>query len=156
MAEAREAAYESGLIPAQKILGEDIRFQLLPLFGEDPFAFRFGFDLTKVRVLQEDLYRMIQRHDLAIRGGWEQVYEGRQAAGLEVTDNDRIYLRDTRLTEVPADGGDARPLRPYTGTEPAIPDPTNDNDERSPRRRRSRRSASRPRPARSDQAIGGP
>jgi hypothetical protein len=38
MAEAREAAYESGLIPAQKILGEDIRFQLLPLFGDDPFV----------------------------------------------------------------------------------------------------------------------
>jgi hypothetical protein len=64
MAEAREAAYEAGLIPMQRILGEDIRFQLLADFGDDPFAFRFGFDLSKVRVLQEDLYRQAQRHDL--------------------------------------------------------------------------------------------
>jgi HK97 family phage portal protein len=124
MAEAREAAYESGLIPAQKILGEDIRFQLLPLFGDDPFAFRFGFDLSKVRVLQEDLYRQTQRHDLAIRGGWETVAEGRRAANLEVDDHDKVYLRDTRLTEVPQGGGDARPLRPYTGTDQPVPDPT--------------------------------
>jgi hypothetical protein len=55
--EAREAAYESGLIPCQRILGEDIRFQLLPLYGSDgdPFQWRFGFDLKKVRVLQDDL-----------------------------------------------------------------------------------------------------
>jgi hypothetical protein len=30
MAEAREAAYEQAIIPTQRILGEDIRFQLLP------------------------------------------------------------------------------------------------------------------------------
>lgn len=123
MAEAREAAYESGLIPAQKILGEEIRFQLLPLFGDDPFAFRFGFDLSKVRVLQEDLYRLTQRHDLAVRGGWELVSEARRAVNLEATEFDDVYLRDTRLTEVPADGGEARPLRPYTGTETPITDP---------------------------------
>jgi hypothetical protein len=29
MAEAREAAYESGIIPTQRIIAEDIRFQLL-------------------------------------------------------------------------------------------------------------------------------
>jgi HK97 family phage portal protein len=46
-AEARSAAYESTLIPSQRILGEDVRFQLLPEFEDDPFAWRFGFDLSK-------------------------------------------------------------------------------------------------------------
>jgi hypothetical protein len=32
MGEAREAAYESGIIPTQRIIAEDIRFQLLPEF----------------------------------------------------------------------------------------------------------------------------
>jgi hypothetical protein len=128
MAEAREAAYESGLIPAQKLLG---RRHPLPAAcrcsARIPFDFRFGFDLSKVRVLQEDLYRLTQRHDLAVRGGWELVSEARRASGLDVLPIDDVYLRDTRLTEVPADGGEARPLRPYTGTSAPIPDPTSGN-----------------------------
>lgn len=113
MAEAREAAYESGLIPAQRILGEDIRFQLLPLFGDDPFEWRFGFDLSTVRVLQEDLYRQAQRHDLLIRGGWEMVGEGRRAMGLEVDDErDSIFLRPLNIAEVDGHTGAVRSLAP--------------------------------------------
>jgi HK97 family phage portal protein len=98
MAEAREAAYESGIIPIQRILAEDVRWQLLSLFEADPFQWRFGFDLTKVRVLQEDLYRQMQRHDLAVRGGWEMVSEARRAAGLPVDDNrDDVFLRQASM-----------------------------------------------------------
>jgi HK97 family phage portal protein len=112
MAEAREAAYEAGLIPMQKILAEEIRFQLLTNFESDPHAWIFGFDLSKVRVLQEDLYRLAQRLDLGVRGGWAQVAEARQAAGLEVTDADRIYLRQTSYVMVPAGGNEVIPLAP--------------------------------------------
>jgi HK97 family phage portal protein len=123
MAEAREAAYESGLIPAQKILGEDIRFQLLPLFGEDPFKFRFGFDLSKVRVLQEDLFRQAQRHDLGVQGGWETVLEARRAMGLEVDEaRDNMFLRDWRKTMVDAKTGVITPLKQAPATDPSIPD----------------------------------
>jgi HK97 family phage portal protein len=104
MGEARAAAYEAGLIPMQRIMAEDVNFQLLPDFETDPFVFRFGFDLKKVRVLQEDLYRQAQRHDLAIRGGWEQVYEGRMAMGLDVTETDRVFLRPLNIATVPAAG----------------------------------------------------
>lgn len=109
MAEAREAAYESGIIPMQRILAEDIRFQLLAEFEEDPFAWRFGFDLSKVRVLQEDLYRQAQRLDLGIRGGWVAVAEGRRAMGLELNAVDNVYLRQAFVVQVPTDGGEIIP-----------------------------------------------
>lgn len=47
--EAREAAYEENIIPSQRILAEEVRFQLLPDFEDDPFGYRFGFDLSAVR-----------------------------------------------------------------------------------------------------------
>lgn len=113
MAEAREAAYESGLIPGQRFLGEDIRFQLLPLFGENPFEWRFGFDLTKVRVLQEDLYRQALRLDLAVRGGWAMVKEARRPMGLEVDEErDSVFLRPANATQVDGQSGLFSPLAP--------------------------------------------
>lgn len=111
MGEAREASYEAGLIPMQRILAEDVRFQLLADFA-NPFRWNFGFDLSKVRVLQPDEYRMAQKYDLAIRGGWAQVAEGREAMGWAVTDADRIYLRPANIVEVPAAGGAPRALAP--------------------------------------------
>lgn len=106
MAEAREAAYESGIIPTQRILSEDIRFQLLSEWeGDDEvFGWRFGFDLSKVRVLQEDLYRQAQRLDLVIRGGWGMVSEGRRAMGLPVEqDRDDVFLRPLNVSTVRGD-----------------------------------------------------
>lgn len=112
MGEALEYAYSNGLIPMMKLLAEDVRFQLLPKFEDDPHAFRFGFDLSLVRALQEDLYRVASRLDLGVRGGWAQVAEARQAMGLEVNDGDRIYLRQSQYVEVPADGSPTRSLAP--------------------------------------------
>lgn len=103
MGEAREAAYEAGLIPTQRIMSEDIRFQLLTDFERDVFALRFGFDLSKVRVLQEDLYRQTQRHAIALREGAEMVAEFRRALDLEVDkDRDEVFLRAANVVTVPA------------------------------------------------------
>ena len=110
MGEAREMAYESSLIPMQRILAEDLRFQLLPDFERDPFAWRVGFDLSKVRVLQDDEDKMVRRLDVAIRGGWATVGEGRRRVGLPVQQGDDVYLRQVNLTQVPADGSDPVPL----------------------------------------------
>lgn len=102
MGEARVAAYEAALIPMQRILAEKIRFDLLPLFvGLDPFEWRFSFDLTKVRVFQEDLYRLAQRLDVGVRGGWVMVSEARRALGLPVTEADDVYLRLSTVVQVP-------------------------------------------------------
>lgn len=101
MAEAREAAYESGIIPMQRNLGEDVRFQLLPDFATDPDTHRFGFDLAKVRVLQEDLYRLAQRVDLAWRGGWAMRSEARRALGLEVDpERDDVFYQPLNVAIV--------------------------------------------------------
>lgn len=118
MSEAREMAYESNIIPSQRLLGEDIRFQLLPDFvtPAEVWVWRFGFDLSKVRVLQEDVYRQAQRLDLGVRGGWVQVGEARRHLGFEVTDADAIYLRQVNLAEVRASDGKVTPLAQPAGT----------------------------------------
>lgn len=110
MAEAREAAYESGIIPMQRIIAEDIRWQLLSDWETDPFEWRFGFDLRKVRVLQDDTRREVERLNIAIGGGWGRVSEGRRALGLPVDAADDIYLRSSRITEVPVGGGKPKAL----------------------------------------------
>lgn len=103
MAEAREAAYESGIIPVQRILAERIRWSLLRDFEDDPFVWRFGFDLSKVRVLQEDLYRLVQRHAVGLREGAEMVSEFRRALDLPVVDDrDDVFLRPANVVTVPA------------------------------------------------------
>lgn len=125
MGEAREAAYEAGLIPMQRIMADDVLFQLLIDFEADVYGYRFGFDLTKVRVLQEDLYRLVQRHDLAIRGGWETVAEGRRAIGLPVDEiRDGVFLRPTNYSTVEATAGALPP--PQATPPPALP-PGNGN-----------------------------
>jgi len=110
MGEARAAAYEAGLIPMQRIMAEDVLFQLMPDFlaaGQNLYAWRFGFDLTKVRVLQEDLYRLVQRHDLAFRGGWEMRSEARRALGLSVDDErDNVFLIPLNVATVDAAEGE--------------------------------------------------
>ena len=112
--EAREAAYEQTIIPTQTLLAEELWFQLLTDFErqEQIWDWRVGFDLSNVRVLQEDRYNRTKRLDLAVRGGWAQVAEGRQAEGLPVTDKDRIYLRQMNLVQVPADGSEPTRLAP--------------------------------------------
>jgi HK97 family phage portal protein len=115
MGEAREMAYESNIIPTQRIVAEDIRFQLLPEF--EPLEeildwWRFGFDLSKVRVLQEDEDKRWKRFDTGVRGGWVTVAAAKRATGQEVLAGDDIYLRQMNLTEVPASGGEPRPLAP--------------------------------------------
>jgi HK97 family phage portal protein len=123
MGEARAAAYEAGLIPMQRIMAEDVLFQLMTDFApeQELYTWRFGFDLTKVRVLQEDLYRLVQRHDLAIRGGWEIVGEGRRALGLPVDDDrDNVFIRQINTATVDATPG-------QQPEEPTPPSPANGN-----------------------------
>jgi HK97 family phage portal protein len=116
MGEAREAAYEAGIIPMQRILAEEVCFQLLTEFEDETAvldSWRFGFDLSKVRVLQEDLYRQAQRNDLMIRGGWMKVLEGRRAMGLDVDQaRDDVFLRPMNVVEVDGSDGQVTPYAP--------------------------------------------
>lgn len=93
-AEAREAAYEENIIPTQRIMAEELRFQLLPDFHEDPWAYRFGFDLSEVRVLQDDRLKQAERLEKLYRGKVIKRAEARRELGYEVTEEDEAYSSD--------------------------------------------------------------
>lgn len=100
MGEAREMAYEGCIIPAQRIMGEGLRWQLLPDFEQQPEDYRVGFDISGVRVLQEDRDKVVDRADKGVRGGWLLVNEGRRAAGFDPLDGGDVYLRPLGALEM--------------------------------------------------------
>jgi hypothetical protein len=110
--EAREMAYESCIIPAQRLIGEELRHQLAPDFEPDVERVEVGFDLTKVRVLAEDEERMARRWDLMVKGGWVTVGEGRRAVGLPVDETHDVFLRPLNTTELAADPAKRPPPAP--------------------------------------------
>lgn len=120
MSEAREAAYEAGIIPTQRIMAETVRFDLLTEFvgdGPEIFAWRFGFDLSKVRVLQEDLYRQAQRNDLLYRGGLMTRAEGRRGMGLDVDEaHDNVFVLPSNTSLISTDGELLNPARVVANT----------------------------------------
>jgi len=102
MSEMREMAYESCIIPLQRLITADLDEQLLPDFESRPDACRTVFDLSGVRVLQEDQNRLAMRWDTMVRGGWAKVSEARAAMRLEVEPEHEIYLRPMGAEVVPA------------------------------------------------------
>lgn len=115
MRELREQAYESGIIPLQRMIAAELTTQLLPDF-EVGDAFRVDYDLSKVRVLQDDENQKATRTRELVAGGIMQRFEAREAFGLPTTDADRVYLIPFNVVEVPA--GEVRP---------ALPAPANGN-----------------------------
>ena len=103
MAEAREIAYESGIIPLQQLVAAELSEQLLADFdGEDQA--RVEFDLPNVRVLQEDRKVHAERLGVLVQRGVMKRSEARAEMGLPVSRDDDVYLVPRNLTEVaPAD-----------------------------------------------------
>jgi len=98
-AEARECAYESNIIPTQRLLAGDLKAQLLPDFG-DTARLRVKFDVSGVRVLQEDQSRIWTRVDMAVRGGWMTIGRAKELIGEEPLPSDDVYLRGMAVMEV--------------------------------------------------------
>lgn len=88
MSEAREAAYESNVIPSQRLFAEELRLQLLPDFMDIERA-EVDFDLSKVRVLQDDQNKLVERHTRSLTAG-----------GMLLN----TYLRLTNQDEIGPDG----------------------------------------------------
>ena len=105
MAEAREMAWESGLIPIQAIIADDFTSQLLPDFDDDETA-EVYFDYSSVRVLQADATDMARRWRELVEGSIAKRSEARAALGLPVEPGDDVYLMPMNLIEI---GGDAPP-----------------------------------------------
>jgi hypothetical protein len=99
MAEAREMAWESGLIPIQRLIADDLSSQLLPEFDDDKLAEVF-FDYSEVRVLQADATDLARRWRELVHGSIAKRSEARAALGLSVDDADDVYLQPMNLLEV--------------------------------------------------------
>ena len=131
MAEAREAAYESFIIPNQRLFGADLKSQLLRDFG-DTKGLRVGFDTRAVRVLQEDENKKWIRVDTAVRGGWLRVARAKEIVGEKPDDGDDVYLRSSALTEVGPDAPEPEPVPPAlaaAAAAPVIEEPEPEEDE---------------------------
>lgn len=102
MREMRELAYENGIIPLQRLVAEELHTQLLPEFEADPDRAEVVFDLSKVRVLQEDQNALVERVDRMVQGGWLRVDQAQAMVGLEVDATQSFYLRRIAMLEVPS------------------------------------------------------
>jgi len=90
MKEAREMAYENGLIPLQRIVGAEFTTQLLVDFGAIEGA-EVAFDLREVRVLQEDENAKATRVQGLVTGGTIKRSEARAQLGYPIEPGDDIY-----------------------------------------------------------------
>ncbi len=102
MREMREAAYEDCIIPMQNLYADELNTQLLPDFESKPDRFRIDFDLSDIRVLQEDENAKSERFrglakDCIITQG-----EARQALGIEAGPEHDVYLLPFSVTVTPA------------------------------------------------------
>lgn len=128
MAEAREAAYESYILPNQRLFGADLKAQLLGEYG-DTKGLRVGFDTRNVRVLQEDETKKWTRVDMAVRGGWMTVARAKESIGEKPEDGDNVYLRSSALTEVGPDAPEPAPIPPALAAAAATPPPAANQDQ---------------------------
>ena len=88
----RELAYESALIPTQRIMSADMLLQLLVDFVDDVKRWEVGHDYTKVRVLQEDMDKKWARVTNAVEKHTIMLSEGRTELGFETTPDEDVYL----------------------------------------------------------------
>jgi len=121
-AEAREAAYESTIIPLQRIMASVIKRQFLREYETDLQGWRVGFDLSGVRILQEDENKKSKRISELVNDGLVQVSDGQRMLGVPVDETQNFYLRlYTRLPVRSGDQGIVTELIPEkgVGTAPA-------------------------------------
>jgi HK97 family phage portal protein len=122
MDEARQQAYEQNIIPTQQAMADDLTTQLLPDFSTAPDMESVMFDLSQVRVLQDDQLKLYQRLDIGYRGGWLKRAEVRAEVGKPVLPEDDIYFNDMALRPDEEEDGQAE-ANEDTQDEGATPPP---------------------------------
>lgn len=101
--EAREATYESVIVPLWCYLGEEFTHQLLSEFDESG-KLEARFNTSNVRVLQDDENKLYVRVGLAYRNGVMKRSEARSKIGLTTDEADDIYFVEPKREEKPKDG----------------------------------------------------
>jgi HK97 family phage portal protein len=119
--EAREAAYESYIIPTQRLIASVLKRQLLRDFEDDITQYRVGYDLSDIRILQEDENKLVERTNAMVNGGYLKLIDAQRMTGAPVDDSQDFYLR--KFTDVPTPSG--QPMPPVQTEQPQ----SNDNEE---------------------------
>jgi HK97 family phage portal protein len=98
--EYREEATESFMVPMWQNFGETITHQLLSDFK--PAGWQMVFDLSRVRVLQEDENKRAEHLASRLATGAITVAEYRRSLGMIALPEHEVYLRPKTLLAVPA------------------------------------------------------
>jgi len=101
MTSLREQSYEDAIIPIQRLIGPELETQLLDDFEPNPDEWTVKFDLSEVRVLQEDEDKLHTRMVNDFAGGVISRAEARKELGFETTPADEIRRVPFSVTEVP-------------------------------------------------------
>lgn len=99
--EYREEAFESTIIPMYRELASELTHQLLDEFKPLP-DWRIKFDLSQVRVLQDDENKRVERQGKALASGGITVAEYRRSLGYIALPEHEVYLRLKTIVAVPA------------------------------------------------------
>lgn len=118
--EAREAAYEGNVIPTQRFMAAELTTQLLPDFG-DPERLVMDFDLTQVRVLQEDQDALSKRVLDQLWKGAITRGEAREKLGYDQDEEGDVYLMPGNIVAVPV--GQLTAPKPAPAAPPQLPAP---------------------------------
>jgi HK97 family phage portal protein len=117
MQEAREMAYESGIIPLQRIVASQTSHQLLSEYTDDLQNYRVAYDTSEIRVLQDDEDKLSARTVAQVNGGVCKVTDAQRILGLPVDDSQDFYLRSYSAT--PVRSGEEAPEEPPPAELPA-------------------------------------
>lgn len=99
--EYREEAFESTIIPMYREMASELTHQLLADFRPIP-EWRLVFDLSKVRVLQDDENKRAERLNAMLAAGGITVAEYRRHLGFIALPEHEMYLRQSNAVPVPA------------------------------------------------------
>jgi HK97 family phage portal protein len=104
-AEAREAGYEENIIPTQRDFSAILKKHALTEFVSDPKPFVVDFDLSEVRVLQEDQNKLWERSMKALSGGGITRRRFKEIVGEEPEENDLddVYYIPAAVVVTPKD-----------------------------------------------------
>lgn len=132
MREYKRLAWESQIIPTQKLAAQTLMNQLLHEFEADPSQFLVEFDRSNVASLQEDQSAKVTRLAQLYQQGIITRAEARRQLGHEVVeDRDAVFLISGSSFEVPAKDN----LRLIeTKADSTLPKPANDPPRRRPTR----------------------
>ncbi|RVK81397.1 phage portal protein [Sinorhizobium meliloti] len=102
MKEMAKLAWHNGVLPMGRVFADEIDRSIVPDFGPLPGRLKTVWDTSEVLALADDEDKETERWNKRVHGGWAMISEARAAAGLEVDDSHKIYLRPISIVEVPA------------------------------------------------------